>query len=134
MTEEMITNEEKRIVYAVLKAKLKVALQQEFYLEALLLEYNIMEDRLTSILKHSGISYLQSNGKEIGIQKSWTKYPMPYVTNACPSSGKLIRDWWTTLRIGRPSEMILFIEAASVCITVKKSRHVRSMAMNWSEG
>lgn len=73
MSENPITNEEKRKVYSVLKTKLKIALQQEFYLEALLLEYAIMEDRLTSILRHSGISYLQSNGEEIGIKKKLDK-------------------------------------------------------------
>jgi N12 class adenine-specific DNA methylase len=73
MSESLITNEEKHQVYATLKTKLKIALQQEFYLEALLLEYAIMEDRLTSILRHSGISYLQSNGEEIGIKKKLDK-------------------------------------------------------------
>ncbi len=42
-----ITNEEKHQVYSLLKTKLKIALQQEFYLEALLLEYAIIEDRLS---------------------------------------------------------------------------------------
>lgn len=73
MTEFQITNEEKRQVYATLKTKLKVAIQQEFYLEALLLEYNIMEDRLSSILRHSDLSYMRNDGEEISIQKKLDK-------------------------------------------------------------
>lgn len=42
MQDGSITNEAKRQVYAILKAKLKVALRQEFYLEALLLECSIL--------------------------------------------------------------------------------------------
>ena len=73
MSEGALTNEEKRQVYATLKTKLKVALHQEFYLEALLLEYSIVEDRLSSILEHSGISYRHSNGEQISIQKKLDK-------------------------------------------------------------
>lgn len=70
MSETLLTNEEKRLVYATLKVKLKVALQQEFYLEALLLEYSILEDRLTSILRHSGLPFLTKKKKrEMGMEE-----------------------------------------------------------------
>lgn len=62
-----ISNEEKRQVYAILKAKLKVAIEQEFYLEALLIEYAIAEDRLNSILQHMNIRYIDNKGEEISI-------------------------------------------------------------------
>ena len=68
-----ITNEEKRQVYTILKAKLKIALQQGFYLEALLLEYAIIEDRLSSILRSADLVYIQNDGKEISIQKKINK-------------------------------------------------------------
>ena len=74
--EGMISNEEKRQVYAILKTKLKIAMDQEFYLEALLLEYSIVEDRLLSILKHLGLKYhgmvtYTRNIKEYFLQGSW---------------------------------------------------------------
>ncbi len=69
----VISNEEKRQVYSVLKTKLKIALQQSFYLEALLLEYSIIEDRLSSLLRSANLTYLQSNGNEISIQKKIKK-------------------------------------------------------------
>ena len=73
MPEVNLSNKEKQQVYATLKAKLKVAIHQEFYLEALLLEYSIMEDRLSSLLRHGGISYLRSDGEEIFINKKLDK-------------------------------------------------------------
>ena len=50
-----ITNEEKRQVYAELKSRLKLALSKEFYFEAVMLEYAIIEDRTASVLFHAGI-------------------------------------------------------------------------------
>ena len=50
-----ITNQEKRQVYAELKSKLKLALNKEFYFEAVMLEYAIVEDRTASVLFHSGV-------------------------------------------------------------------------------
>ncbi len=69
----MISNEEKRQVYAILKTKLKIAMDQGFYLEALLLEYSIIEDRLLSILKHLGLKYTDSDGRELQIGKKIKK-------------------------------------------------------------
>ena len=62
-----LSNEEKRQVYAILKTKLRIALDQEFYLEALLLEYAIAEDRLNSILDHLNVNRKNKKGKDIGI-------------------------------------------------------------------
>lgn len=52
----MITNEEKHEVYAQLKTRLKKALQNGFWFEACMIEYNIIEDRTASILFHAGIT------------------------------------------------------------------------------
>ena len=75
MTENVnaISNDEKRQVYAILKTKLKIAMDQQFYLEALLLEYSIIEDRLLSILKHLGLKYTESNGRELQIGRKISK-------------------------------------------------------------
>jgi hypothetical protein len=50
-----IANEEKRQVYAELKSKLKLALSKEFYFEAVMLEYAIIEDSTASVLFHAGV-------------------------------------------------------------------------------
>ncbi len=73
MSEIQITNEQKRQVYSILKTRLKIAIQQEFYLEALLLEYSIMEDRLSSALKHAGIRHTNSKGEELGFKNKLDK-------------------------------------------------------------
>ena len=53
--EEMITNMQKYETYRILKSKLKKALDNEFWLEASMIEYSIMEDRLSSVLDHARI-------------------------------------------------------------------------------
>ena len=52
----MVTNEEKREIYAQLKTRLKRALAGGFWLEACMIEYAILEDRTSSILYHAGVS------------------------------------------------------------------------------
>lgn len=79
-----ITNEEKRQVYSILKTKLKIAVQQEFHLEALLLEYAIIEDRLSSILRSADIVYLRNDGTEISIQKKLDKIRNANVSKQFP--------------------------------------------------
>ncbi len=64
-----ITNDEKHDLYSILKTKLKIALQQEFYLEAMMLEYAIIEDRLTSVLRQAGIPTINKKGRDKGIQE-----------------------------------------------------------------
>ncbi len=53
--ERSITNQEKHEVYTTLKTKLKKALAGEYWFEACMLEYAIIEDRTMSILLHAGI-------------------------------------------------------------------------------
>lgn len=45
---------EKQANYALLKVKLKIALKNEFWFEACLIEYAIIEDRTASILAYAG--------------------------------------------------------------------------------
>ena len=49
------TGEEKQLVYAHEYRRLKKALQEEFYLEAIVISYAIIEDRLVAFFHHAGI-------------------------------------------------------------------------------
>jgi len=51
----IIMGEEKRKLYATLKTRLKIAIEKEFYFEAIMLEYAIVEDRAASILLHTNV-------------------------------------------------------------------------------
>ena len=51
----MENHKEKQMRYADLKERLKKALKQEFWFEACLIEYAIIEDRTASILYHSKV-------------------------------------------------------------------------------
>ena len=52
--EPITNNMQKYENYREQKGRLKKALTQGFYLEAICIEYNILEDRLESALRHSG--------------------------------------------------------------------------------
>ena len=52
--ENNITNMQKYENYRVQMGRLSRAIKDEFYLEAIFIEYAVMEDRLESILVHSG--------------------------------------------------------------------------------
>lgn len=49
------TGKEKQLVYAHEYRRLKKALQEEFYLEAIVISYAIIEDRLVAFFHHAGI-------------------------------------------------------------------------------
>ena len=51
---EQITNMEKYENYREQMGRLKKAIEAKFFLEAVFIEYAVMEDRLTSILIHAG--------------------------------------------------------------------------------
>ena len=51
---EQITNMEKYENYREQMGRLKKAIEAKFFLEAIFIEYAVMEDRLTSILIHAG--------------------------------------------------------------------------------
>ena len=48
---------------------LKKALNAGFYYQAIFIEYAILEDRLTSVLKNAGIPYLTKSGRDVDISK-----------------------------------------------------------------
>lgn len=48
-------NKDKQRTYAYWKGRYKLAVKYQFYFEALMIDYALLEDRLTSILYHSGV-------------------------------------------------------------------------------
>ena len=52
--EQVIDNMQKYTNYKTQMGRLKKALNNQFYLEAIFIEYAVMEDRLESVLRHSG--------------------------------------------------------------------------------
>jgi len=54
---EKVPNKQKQETYARMKVGLNRAIQSRFYYEAIFIEYAIVEDRCTSMLKHAGVNY-----------------------------------------------------------------------------
>lgn len=50
--------------------RLTIALKYKFYVEAVAIEYAIIEDRIQSILNHSGVSIIDKDGCPFSIQKN----------------------------------------------------------------
>ena len=66
-------NIEKKEKYADLMIKLNKATNEEYYYEAIFIEYAIIEDRLEALLKYAELKYKQDNGTNIDIQKKINK-------------------------------------------------------------
>lgn len=66
-------NIEKKEKYAELMIKLNKATNEEYYYEAIFIEYAIIEDRLEALLRYAGLKYKQDNGTNIDIQKKINK-------------------------------------------------------------
>jgi len=130
MAEFQITNEEKSQVYAMLKTKLKVAIQQKFYLEALLLEYSILEDRLSSILRHSGISYFRCDGEEISIQKKLDKVSNAIRSQRLPIYKKVTQELVDEIMAWKEVRNALVHKS---CQRLYNSEEVKSCAMMGNE-
>ncbi len=64
---------EKNIKYKDLMEKLKNSVKNEFYYEAIFIEYAILEDRTESILRHSNISTINSNGLPLTLNSKLSK-------------------------------------------------------------
>lgn len=60
-------NYSKNLKYKELSEKLKSALENKFYYEAIFIEYAILEDRTKSILKYADISLQDKEGKELNL-------------------------------------------------------------------
>ena len=63
----------KKEKYAILMSKLKKATDNEYYYEAIFIEYAIFEDRTESLLKHAGKKFQEKNGNPFKISKNLKK-------------------------------------------------------------
>lgn len=52
-----MNNKDKNKIYSDLMSKLKKSMSNEFYYEAIFIEFAILEDRTTSLLKHANKKY-----------------------------------------------------------------------------
>ena len=68
-----ITNMEKYEIYKVQFERLKLAMDNKFYLEAIFIEYAIMEDRTKSILAYEGNDIIKKKNKPVFIGEKLTK-------------------------------------------------------------
>ena len=59
-----MTNKQKNEKYADLITKMKTAIDNEFYYEAILIEYAILEDRTESLLRHAKLNTKDEYNKE----------------------------------------------------------------------
>ena len=64
---EKVKNYKKQAKYADLITRLNKALNEEFYYEAIFIEFAMFEDRTSSLLRHAGISTLDDNGRDLGL-------------------------------------------------------------------
>lgn len=64
---------EKQNQYAILMSKLKKATYNEFYYEAIFIEYAILEDRTESILRHANINYKNNKGYSLKLSEKLNK-------------------------------------------------------------
>ena len=78
-------NMEKYQAYKSMNENLAKAMRSGFYYQAIFIEYAIIEDRCTSVLKHAGVKHLDSKGQEIKLSQKLTKmrdnpaFHIPYI-------------------------------------------------------
>lgn len=68
-----MNNIEKKEKYSNLMSRLKRATDNEYYYEAIFIEYAILEDRTESLLKHAGKKFQENNGNPFKISKKLNK-------------------------------------------------------------
>ena len=66
-------NYKKRDQYAILMSKLKKATYNEFYYEAIFIEYAIIEDRTDSLLRHANIKNITNKGYSLKLNEKLNK-------------------------------------------------------------
>jgi len=67
----IVSNYQKYENYKEQAVRLKKAINSKFYLEALFIEYAIIEDRFESALRHSGV--IIGGGKYVGLNRKLSK-------------------------------------------------------------
>ena len=63
----------KNLKYAELMGKLKKSIDNNFYYESIFIEYAILEDRTTSLLKHAKLGTLDEYGSELNVNGKLNK-------------------------------------------------------------
>ena len=107
----LISGNEKRDEYAMLKIRLKKALASGFWLEASIIEFAIIEDRLVSIMFYSGII------SESEIEDTWEK----------PISKKLNR---IALEIGKKQPLVSKYVSRDTIQKIQEWRELRNKAVH----
>lgn len=87
-------------MYKSMNENLSKAMRSGFYYQAIFIEYAILEDRCTSVLRHAGVKHLDSKGHEIKLSQKLTKmrsnpaFVTPYVRQRItPDLLDEITDW-----------------------------------------
>ena len=70
---EQMSNSSKHNIYKAMKSNLSKAMKAGFYYQAIFIEYAIMEDRCSSVLRHADVKYHDSYGKEIKLSQKLNK-------------------------------------------------------------
>ena len=83
-------NMQKYESYKAMHENLSKAMRNEFYYQAIFIEYAILEDRLSSVLKYASVSYTNRDGKDISISKKINK-----IRNREEFSNKFYKDRFT---------------------------------------
>ncbi len=68
-----MNNKEKNEKYKDLMSKMKKAINCEFYYEAILLEYAILEDRTESLIRHADLDISNISFKDLTLHKKLNK-------------------------------------------------------------
>ena len=68
-----MNNKQKNLKYADLMDKLKKSINNEFYYEAIFIEYAIFEDRTESLLKHAKYKIIDIDGRNFSLQNKLNK-------------------------------------------------------------
>ncbi len=80
-------NMQKYESYKAMHENLSKAMKNGFFYEAIFIEYAILEDRLSSVLRYAGVPYTQKSGKDIPISQKILK-----IRNSRELSGKFYKD------------------------------------------
>ena len=81
---------EKYEIYKSMNDNLSKAMRSGFYYQAIFIEYAILEDRCSSVLKYAGVKYQGKEGKDIKISAKLRKitdnptFHVPYVRKRLP--------------------------------------------------
>lgn len=70
---ESVISSSKQEIYKMMKSNLSKAMKAGFYYQAIFIEYAIIEDRCSSVLRHAGIDYKEKDGKDIKLGRKLNK-------------------------------------------------------------